>query len=180
MAESAIERAKAIHARATGIADLLRGPLLAIFRIHFGYQLFLAGVGKFGNMAATAEFFANLGIPAPALNAYLASTTEVVGGLLLLAGLAARPAALAVAGTMVVAYLTAHAEAVRGILANPEGFTGADPFLFLLTAVLVLAFGPGPISLDALIGRVVAARGPRPSTEAAPAGGLEPVAAARA
>ncbi len=160
MSSTLIARAKGIYGRATALADLVRSPLLAVIRIHFGYQLFLAGSGKLADIAGTAGFFASLGIPAPTLNAYLASTTEVVGGLLLLAGLLARPAALAVAGTMAVAYITAHAEAVREIVASPDGFTSADPFLFLLTAVLVLAFGPGAISLDALIGRILAAREP--------------------
>jgi putative oxidoreductase len=55
--------------------------------------------------------------------------------------------------TMLVAYWTADREALQAITSDPDKFTGATPFLFLLAAVLVLAFGPGKLSLDALLGK---------------------------
>ena len=54
---------------------------------------------------------------------------------------------------MIVAYLTAHVESVRTIVADPQKFLEQAPFLFLLTTLLVLSFGPGTFSLDALIAR---------------------------
>ena len=55
---------------------------------------------------------------------------------------------------MIVAYVTADREAVLHIFSKPDDFTAATPFLFLLVSVIVLAFGPGVFSLDALIGRM--------------------------
>jgi len=52
-----------------------------------------------------------------------------------------------------VAYATADKEALLAITSDPDKFVSAAPFLFLLAAVTVLAFGPGRISVDALLGR---------------------------
>ena len=86
----------------------------------------------------------------------LAGSTECFGGLLLLAGLASRLISIPLAFTMCVAYATAEHEALAGIFKDPDKFTGATPFLFLLTVLIVLAFGPGVFSLDWLIGRLFA------------------------
>ena len=98
---------------------------------------------------------ARLNIPMPVFNAYLASATECFGGLLLVVGLASRLVAIPVAFTMIVAYLTADYEAVTSIFSDPDKFVAAAPFPYLLTALLVLAFGPGALSIDALIKRFV-------------------------
>ena len=52
---------------------------------------------------------------------------------------------------MTVAYLTADFEAVSNIFSDPDKFVKADPFPFLLTALIVLIFGPGRFSVDALL-----------------------------
>jgi uncharacterized membrane protein YphA (DoxX/SURF4 family) len=52
---------------------------------------------------------------------------------------------------MSVAYLTADFEAVSNIFNDPDKFVRADPFPFLLTALIVLVFGPGRFSVDALL-----------------------------
>ena len=62
--------------------------------------------------------------------------------------------AIPVAFTMIVAYVTADSEALTSIFSDPDKFVAAAPFPFLLTALLVLAFGPGTLSLDALIKRM--------------------------
>ena len=92
----------------------------------------------------------------PVFSAYLAGATECFGGLLLVIGLASRLVAIPVAFTMIVAYVTADYEAVTSIFSDPDKFVAAAPFPFLLSALLVLAFGPGAISVDALIKRFVA------------------------
>lgn len=120
-------------------------------RLFWGWQFFQTGMGKLMHLDKITAFFTELGIPMPALNATMAGVTECVGGLLLLLGLASRPAALALTGVMTVAYLTADHEAVVNIFSNPDAFIAADPFHFLLTSVLVLTLGPGNISLDALL-----------------------------
>lgn len=133
--------------------NALQSTLLFVMRLYWGWQLFLTGKGKLMNLGRTANFFESLHIPMPKLNALMAGSTECFGGLLLMLGLGSRLVSIPVAFTMIIAYLTADMEAVRNIFSDPEKFTSTAPFLFLLTAVLVLAFGPGCFSLDALIGR---------------------------
>ncbi len=71
--------------------------------------------------------------------------------MLLIIGLASRPLALLVLLSMTAAYLTADFEAVSGIFSDPDKFVKADPFPFLLTALIVFLFGPGRFSVDALL-----------------------------
>jgi putative oxidoreductase len=71
----------------------------------------------------------------------------------LIFGLASRLAAIPVAFTMIVAYLTADQEAVTSILSNSDKFVKADPFPFLLLTLIVLVFGPGQLSVDGLLKR---------------------------
>ena len=52
---------------------------------------------------------------------------------------------------MTFAYLTADFEAVSNVFSDPDKFVKADPFPFLLTALIVLIFGPGRFSVDALL-----------------------------
>jgi len=134
-------------------ASFLQSPLLLIVRLYWGWQFFLTGKGKLENLGRIAEYFASLGIPLPYLNAALAGTTECVGGLLLVLGLGARLVSLPLTFVLIVAYLTADLEAVKTLFTNPENFLTADPFQFLFAVVLVLAFGPGAFSIDALIAR---------------------------
>jgi putative oxidoreductase len=125
--------------------------LLLALRLYFGYGFVKAGLGKLEDVETTAGFFADWGIPLPTLNVYLAGTTECVGGLLLLLGFASRVVTIPLIGTMLVAYATAHKEVVQALWSNPNLFVKAPPFLYLLTALLVLCFGPGTISIDGLI-----------------------------
>ena len=134
-----------------GILGYLRTPLLLAMRLYWGWQFFITGKGKLMNLDRVAAFFSDLGIPLPKLNAILAGSTELFGGLLLLLGLASRLVTIPLAITMTVAYLTADRDAVKDIFSDPDKFVTADPFLFLLTAVIVMAFGPGLFSIDRLI-----------------------------
>src|SRR5258708_39230128 len=107
-----------------------------------------ASLPTFGKVT---EFFASLGIPLPTLNAYFIGSLECFGSLLLIIGFASRPLALLVLLSMIVAYLTADFEAVSGIFSDPDKFVKADPFPFLLSALIVFVFGPGRFSVDALL-----------------------------
>lgn len=129
----------------------LRSPLLLVIRLYWGYQFFLTGKGKLQHLDRTAAFFGSLNIPMPRLNAIAASSTECLGGLLLLLGLFSRFTSLALACVMCVALATADREAVLAIFSNPDKFLGADPFLFLYASVLVFSFGPGKVAVDSLI-----------------------------
>src|ERR1700758_1243615 len=132
-------------------ATALQSPFLLALRLYFFWQLFLTGKGKLSNIGKVSEFFASLGIPVPTLNAYFIGSLECFGSLLLIIGLASRPLSLLIVISMTVAYLTADFEAVSNIFSDPDKFVKADPFPFLLTALIVLVFGPGRFSVDALL-----------------------------
>jgi putative oxidoreductase len=136
-------------------ANHLQSPLLLTLRVYFFWQLFLAGKGKLSNIGKVIEFFTSLGIPAPAINAYFVSGLECFGGLLLIIGLASRPIALMISISMCVAYVTGDFEAVTSIFSDSDKFVKADPFPYLLVALIVFAFGPGLLSIDALLKRAI-------------------------
>lgn len=131
--------------------DWLRSPLLLVLRLMFGYQLYITGKGKLENIDRFVGYLTHLGIPMPAFNAHFVATIECVGGLLLMLGLAARLMCIPLTINFVVAYLTADHDAVVNFFKDQDAFTNAAPFLFLLTALIVLAFGPGKLSIDAFI-----------------------------
>src|SRR5580692_9494238 len=126
-------------------SSALQSPFLLLLRFYFFWQLFLTGKGKLANIAKVSEFFASLGIPLPTLNAYFIGSLECFGSLLLIVGLASRPLALLIVVSMSVAYLTADFEAVTKLFSDPDKFVKADPFPFLLAALIILVFGPGKI-----------------------------------
>ena len=136
-------------------ANFLQSPLLFVLRVYFFWQLFLAGKGKLSNIGKVSEFFASLGIPLPTVNAYFIGSLECFGSLLLIIGLASRPLSLLIVISMTVACLAADFEAVSSIFSDPDKFVKADPFPFLLIAVIVLVFGPGLFSIDALMERML-------------------------
>lgn len=131
-------------------SDGLRSPFLLTVRLYWGWQFAQAGWGKLGNIGRVTHFFADLGIPAPAFNARFVSGLELVGGILLVLGLGSRMIALLLAIDMAVAYLTAEHQALVQIFSDPDKFIAATPFTFLLASLIILIFGSGKFSLDAL------------------------------
>src|SRR5216683_7295041 len=75
-------------------ADVLQSPFLLAVRLYWGWQFAQTGWGKLTNIGKVVNFFTDLGIPAPVLNAYFVSGLEFAGGLLLLLGLGSRLIAL--------------------------------------------------------------------------------------
>src|SRR5471030_1144347 len=134
--------------------SLLQSPLLLAMRLYWGWQFFVTGKGKLMNIDRTTGFFQSLHIPHPHLNAIMAGCTECFGGLFLLLGLGSRVLTIPLIFTMCVAYMTADPDRVKVIFTDPDKFVTADEFLFMLTAIIVLVFGPGVFSLDWLIGKL--------------------------
>jgi putative oxidoreductase len=147
-----------VYSRFVGGLNYGQDIVLLIMRLYWGWQFFQTGRGKLVNFERTVDFFTSLNIPFPALNAAMAGTVECLGGLLLLLGLGSRIVSLQLIVVMVVAYLTADAEAVSHIFSNPDEFTSASPFLFLLTAIIVAVFGAGRISFDKVLERYLFAQ----------------------
>ena len=141
------------------VANLLQSPFLLALRLYFFWQLFQTGQGKLSNIGKVSEFFTSLGIPLPTLNAYFIGSLECFGSLLLIIGLASRPLSLLIVISMTVAYLAGDFEAVMSIFSDPDKFVKADPFPFLFTALIILVFGPGLFSIDALMKQILRSRG---------------------
>lgn len=101
------------------------GPLA--LRLYLVPIFWMAGTQKLANMEGTIAWFGNpewgLGLPFPALMAWLAALSESVGAVLLLVGLGVRLASFPLMVTMVVAAVTVHWN--NGWLAIAEGSSEA-------------------------------------------------------
>src|SRR6202521_4463432 len=98
----------------------LQSPFLLAVRLYWGWQFMETGWGKLTDIGKVIGFFTELGIPAPALNAYFISALEFGGGVLLILGLGSRLVALPLAIDMLIAYITADREALLSIFSNPD------------------------------------------------------------
>lgn len=134
-------------------ADGLRSPLILLTRLYWGWQFAETGWGKIGNIAKVTDFFTTLGIPFPGLNAHFIAGLEFGGGILMAVGLFSRPIGFLLTANMLVAYITADREALFSFLSDPDKFTGASPFTFLVASLVLLAAGPGLFSVDAWLKR---------------------------
>ncbi len=134
-------------------ASSLESPFLLIVRLYWGWQMAQTGWGKLGDLGKVTEYFASLGIPAPALNAYFISGLEFVGGILLAIGLGSRIIAFLLAADMAVAYYLGDHDALLSFFSAPDKFAAAAPFVFLMASLIVLIFGPGKLAIDTLIAK---------------------------
>ena len=127
-------------------------PTLA--RLCVGLVFFNSGWGKLHGLPDVIEYFRSLGIPAPEIQAPFAAGTEFVCGLLLLLGLLTRVASVPLIITMIVAIVTAKRDELEGISSL---FTFTE-YLYILLLVWLGASGPGPLSLDHLLVKILFGR----------------------
>lgn len=115
--------------------------ILSILRILAALSFFTHGTQKL--FGWPAEF------PYP-LNGLLttAAWLEVVGGLLLAIGLFSRPVAFVLSGLMAAAYFMMHTSSFFPIINGGEA-----AMLFCWVFLFIAAYGPGPISVDAKLGK---------------------------
>ncbi len=135
------------------ICNSLQSPLLLFVRVYWGWQFMVDGWGKLTHLPKVIEYFGSLGLPAPGPTAYFVSILELVGGCLLALGLGTRLIALLLTCNMTVAYITGDREALLSIFSDPDKFSAAAPFTYLMASLVILVFGPGKFSLDYLIER---------------------------
>jgi len=119
-------------------------PTLA--RVAVGWVFVSTGWGKLQNLDSVIEFFTELGIPYPQLQAPFVASTELVCGALLLVGFLTRAAAVPLIATMIVAIATAQWPQVETL----SGLLGLVETLYIVLFVWLAIAGPGPLSLDAL------------------------------
>lgn len=137
----------ALRARALALTTKLDWVAPLVARITLGVLFISTGWGKVHDLDKVTGFFTELGIPAPHLNAVMVSFVELIGGSLLLIGLASRLAALPLMASMAVAILTAQRENVHGL---PDLF-GLVEWTYLALLLWVAFAGPGKASLDHLL-----------------------------
>lgn len=132
--------------RLTDLAPLaLRLGVGLVFAVH-GWAKLTGGPSMFGGMLS------GLGVGAPEVFAWLITTAELVGGILLLVGLLTRLATLPLIATMVGALVLVKGD--MGIIA-PGGapMPGAELDIALLAGlVALLLMGPGRFSADHAVG----------------------------
>lgn len=136
--------------------DFLQSPFLLLVRLYWGWQLVQSGWGKLHHLDKVTDFFTSLSLPMPGTMAVLISCLEFFGGIFLAVGLLSRLTALALTVNMIMAYVTADREALHSIFSDPDKFYAAAPYTFLIASLIILIFGPGKVSLDALLKRVLA------------------------
>jgi len=135
------------------IGSIFQSPLLLLLRLFFGIGFMIAGFGKLQDISKFSDLLLTLHIPYPEMMAWITALTEIIGGFFLAIGLLSRMVSIPLIAIMVVAYATAHVDSIHALLTDPRIFVSQAPFNFLLTALLVLAFGPGVLSVDALLDR---------------------------
>ena len=124
-----------------------------IFAAHGAQKLF----GWFGGygLEGTGQWMASIGLEPGYLMALLAGSAEFFGGLALILGILTRPAALALAGTMVVAIVTVHLQ--NGLFMSNNGYEFG---LSLLAISVALVFsGAGRFAIDNVLADVIGKRG---------------------
>jgi putative oxidoreductase len=126
-------------------------------RLLVGFAFLDSGGGKLANIENTVNFFTELGIPFPELNAAFVARLEYYGGMLLLAGVLTRVVALLLSSTMIVALLTADRETFIGALTRSSeiGLSDVAPFVLGVLLSWLVIRGAGAISLDALLKRMI-------------------------
>ncbi|MFL5742549.1 MAG: DoxX family protein [Flavisolibacter sp.] len=140
------------------------GPAAILFlRLMAGGVFFWEGILKFVYPNQGFGRFLKLGFPMPESVANFVATTEIVGGLLLLFGLATRFIALYFISEMIVAILSTKISLYLGT--SPLPLPPAPPkigfwavlheirsdYAQLLTCLFLLIEGPGKKSLDAIL-----------------------------
>jgi putative oxidoreductase len=126
----------------------LAGVVWSLFRIVLGLLFTCHGLatvfGVLGGSRGSGE-----PIPVGTWPNWYAGLIQLVCGLLVLAGLFTRPAALLASGSMAYAYFVVHQQ--QGLMPIENG--GVTPALYAWSFLLVAALGPGQWSVDALLGK---------------------------
>jgi putative oxidoreductase len=130
------------------IGRLLLRILVGGFFVGHGTQKLFGWFGGHG-LDATAQGFEQIGLKPGKAHATAAGLAEAGGGAALLAGAETPLAAAAITATMITAIKTVH------LKSGPWAANGGYEYnAVLIAVVLALAeLGPGPISIDALLGR---------------------------
>jgi putative oxidoreductase len=120
---------------------------LLAMRLVLAYGFFHPAVMKVKNINGVIAWFASLGMPLPALNAYLATAAEILGVILLTIGLGVRVFTIPLIIVMIVAIVTVHWS--NGFESGNNGFE--IPLYYIIMLFLLHTHGSGKYSADALL-----------------------------
>jgi putative oxidoreductase len=134
-------------ARMVGTALLLARVVLGLIMAAHGAQKLFGWFGGYG-LNATGEFFVQLGFTRGRFFATAASAGEIASGLLVALGFLGPVGPALMIAIMIVAAITVHWE--HGLFATSNGIE--LPLLYATGALGIALAGPGPYSLDALLG----------------------------
>lgn len=140
-----------IYLSAVQLLKKLKDFPLLFMRLVLAYGFYTTASMKWQNINGVAEWFGQLGIPMPTLNAYLAASTEAAGVVLLTLGLATRFISIPLIVTMIVAIVTVHLP--NGFEAGNNGFE--IPLYYLIMLFALLINGAGKISADSFISKKI-------------------------
>jgi putative oxidoreductase len=142
-----------LYSRFAAMASYLQSPFLLVVRLYWGWQFVQSGWGHLRHLDKVTDFFTTLQVPLPGVTAPCVSTLEFVGGILLILGLGSRLIGFLLTINMLVAYWTADRDALTSVFSDPGKFYNADPYTFLFAAAMIMIFGAGLFSLDALLAK---------------------------
>lgn len=120
-------------------------------RLYWGVQLAQSGWGKLHHLDKVTQYFESINVPMPGATAHMVAALELIGGILWCLGLLSRPISAVLTINLIAAYWFGDHEAFLAFFSDPGKFYAADPFTFLFVALIVLLFGPGWLSVDAVI-----------------------------
>jgi len=128
----------------------LQSTTVLVGRILLGLIFVLSGFAKISGFEGTAGYIGSKGLPMPQLLAALTIVVELGGGLALMAGFFTRQAVVALAGFSLLTALVFH-----NFWAAPQAEQMMQQINFMKNLAIaggmlvVAAFGPGRLSLDA-------------------------------
>ena len=138
---------KALFTTRAGYGLTVVRILVGIIFVAHGSQKLFGAFGGYG-LEGTGQYMASLGLTPGYLMALLSGSAEFFGGLGLVIGLLARPAAVVLAATLVVAIFSVHIS--HGLFMANNGYEFALALLGGVVAVLIE--GAGKLSVDRTIG----------------------------
>lgn len=138
------------YQRAVAILDRLRWLPLLVARISCGIMFARSGFSKLTErLDEFTALFEKVGIPLASVQAPMVAGIEMLGGALLVVGLATRITSATLIGVMAVAMLTVDARPWPGI----DNFLFLPQWLMVLILLWFVFAGAGDKSIDAGIAR---------------------------
>jgi len=161
---------KDIYKEFTRMSEYTKSIGLLLLRFMLAYTFFQPAMMKWNDIDSVISWFTYMGIPFPALNAYMAASTEMTGVVLLTLGFLTRFISIPLIVIMFVAIATVHGhngfafvdEAVQFTNAYVNGNLVEGTIIklqngyelvvyYILMLLVLLGNGAGKFSLDRLI-----------------------------